>query len=133
MNLILCVEKNGGMAFNLRRVSQDKVVIQKIAQITEEKELYAKAYSASLFSEIREIKVIQDFSALNSGDFCFLEIDPIPNCEIEKIFLFSWNRNYPADLFFDWNLKDYKKIKKEHFEGNSHKKITLEVYEKVAK
>ncbi len=47
---------------------------------------------------------------------------------IEKVILFKWNRNYPADTFFSLDLSGYTLEKTEDFAGNSHEKITKEIY-----
>ena len=36
-----------------------------------------------------------------------------------------------GDKYFDFDLEGFKRIKKEDFVGNSHKKITLEIYRRV--
>ncbi len=133
MNIIVCAENNLGMAFNRRRVSQDSEVVKKIAEITDGEKLWMNGYSAKLFTDAREVFADEDFLLkANQGDFCFVEIDAIPMEMIENLYLFRWNRNYPADLFLNLDLKgDFKKIKKEEFSGSSHKKITLEIYKRV--
>ena len=55
----------------------------------------------------------------------------IPADKVDEIYLFQWNRDYPADVYFSLDLNsDYKKIKTEDFAGYSHEKITLEIYQK---
>ena len=55
----------------------------------------------------------------------------IPVDCIDEVYLFQWNRDYPADMYFTVDLKTgFKKIKVEDFAGSSHKKITLEIYKK---
>ena len=62
-----------------------------------------------------------------------LENEDIDIEKAEKVYIFNWDRVYPADIFFEIDLKaeGFKKKSKEDFEGNSHKKITLEVFERV--
>ena len=48
--------------------------------------------------------------------------------EIEKVILYHWNRDYPADTYFDLDLTDWKITRTEEFPGFSHDKITEEVY-----
>ena len=47
-----------------------------------------------------------------------------------EIVLCKWNRHYPADKFFDTDLKalGFKKVKTEDIAGTSHGKITIETY-----
>ena len=66
----------------------------------------------------------------SKNDFCFVENTDIPTDAADEWYLFFWNRDYPADRYFEIDLYEngFKKIKTEHFVGSSHKKITLEVY-----
>ncbi len=127
MNLIVCTDKNGGVLFNNRRVSRDSAVTEKIAEILNGAPLYLTEYSAKLF-ENTSVLVVPDVMAAKSGDFVFYEDGNIPT-EINKIYLFNWNRDYPADKFF-YLQEGFKKVKKLDFAGTSHKKITLQIYER---
>ena len=92
-------------------------------------------YSRGLFPEAADICAGWDFlQAAGSEDLCFLETeDPAPwMSKANKIILFCWNRAYPFDLQFprkqlfgSWQL-----VRAEDFPGNSHDRITMEVYEK---
>jgi len=131
MNIIVCVDKSNGMMFNNRRQSQDRVLTEKIMEICNGARLLMSQYSGELFSEYTDIAVSDDFvSQANIGDFCFLEGAEMPLENIENIYIFNWNRDYPADKYFTFDLKTngFKRVKKEDFAGNSHKKITLEHY-----
>ena len=87
-------------------------------------------YTKSLFENSENIIVDNNFLRnANSGDFCFIENVNINEYdEIEQVYIFNWNRKYPADKFFNFNLSNFKKITTENFSGNSHEKITLEIY-----
>ena len=50
--------------------------------------------------------------------------------EMQKIILYRWNRVYPADLYFDIDLKNWHIKESNDFAGSSHDKITEEVYVK---
>ena len=50
--------------------------------------------------------------------------------KITEIIVYRWNRDYPADLFLDIDLKDWELAETAEFAGNSHEKITREVYRK---
>lgn len=135
MNIILCVDKKGGMMFNNRRQSQDKTLVSKIIEIASSTRLLTSEYSASLFCEYDNVISNNDFiNQAQLNDFCFIEDSEIPSINnIEDIYIFNWNRDYPADKYFTFDLKlnGYKKIKKEDFIGNSHNKITLEIYRRT--
>ena len=66
-------------------------------------------------------------------DLSAFENVDIPIDDVSEVYLFQWNRDYPADVYFDYNLKElgFKKVGSEEFEGSSHKKITLEIYRRV--
>ncbi len=134
MNIIVCVDKSNGMMFNSRRQSQDRELISKIIDISSNARLLMNEYSFSMFSEKSNINASNDFLAeAKLGDFCFIENEDIPTENIEDVYVFNWNRDYPADKYFTFDLKlnGFKRIKKEEFVGYSHKKITLEVYRRA--
>ncbi len=130
MKIIVCVDKDNGMLFNSRRLSKDKIVSEKILEITASSRLLMNEYTKSLFENSENIIVDNDFlQNANSGDFCFVEnIDITEYDKIEQVYIFNWNRKYPADRFFNLNLSNFKKTITENFAGNSHEKITLEIY-----
>ncbi len=131
MNVIVCLDKNNGMMFMGKRQSQDRVLREKILEITNGSRLLMNSYSAKQFENLENILVDEDFLInANQGDFCFVENKAVSTENVESFYVFNWNRKYPGDLFFDVDLKaeGFKKVKKEEFQGNSHDKITLEIY-----
>ena len=133
MNIIVSVDKNNGFMFNHRRQSQDRELVAKVIEISSTAKLLMNEYSAQLFQKAENLIVSEDFLAkAEKGDFCFVEGGKIPFENIEDIYVFNWNRDYPADEFFDFDFKanGYKRVKKTEFVGNSHKKITLEIYKR---
>ena len=68
------------------------------------------------------------------NDICFVEDCSVAPFEqkIEKIILYKWNRDYPADFYFDIPLSEHglKLISSEDFVCSSHDKITEEIYVK---
>lgn len=132
MKLIVCVDKSNGMLFNNRRQSQDRALREKILSLIGDSKLYLNEYSAKQFENTDKLIVCDDFvSMAASGDFCFAENVQIPVESIDEVYLFKWNRDYPADMYFNVDLKNgFKKIKTEDFAGFSHEKITLEIYRK---
>lgn len=131
MNIIVCVDKSNGMMFLGKRQSQDRVLREKILGISKGSRLLMNSYSAKQFENLENIVVDEDFlNNANQGDFCFVENKEVSTENVENFYVFNWNRKYPADLFFTVDLKaeGFKKIKKEEFQGNSHDRITLEIY-----
>lgn len=132
MKIIVCVDKSNGMMFNNRRQSQDKVLISKIIELSSGYDLLTSSYSSNLFNEYDNVISSDDFLLqANSDSFCFIENTDILKSDVDEIYIFNWNRDYPADKYFDFDLEGFKRIKKEDFVGNSHKKITLEIYRRV--
>ena len=131
MKLIVCVDKSNGMLFNSRRQSQDSVLREKMLGIIGNDKLFLNAYSAKQFEKADNLHISETFiKDAGVNDFCFIENCDIPDDGITEVYIFNWNRDYPADRYFELDLKPFKKIKTESFEGSSHKKITLEVYKK---
>ena len=134
MKIAVCIEKSGGMLFNNRRVSRDSVVQQKLLELVGEASICINEYSAKLFEDSSKLKISNDFlSVATDEDICFIENVDVPIDEASEVYLFQWNRDYPADVYFNYNLKEcgFKKVSSEKFEGSSHKKITLEIYWRV--
>lgn len=48
--------------------------------------------------------------------------------QINEIVLYKWNRDYPADAFFDFNKKEFERVSTIDFPGKSHDRITKEVW-----
>lgn len=134
MNIILCVDKSNGMLFNNRRQSQDRELISKITEISSAARLLMSPYSAQMFEQTDNIISDENFLSLaGTGDFCFIERAQLPAENIEDIYIFNWNRDYPADEYFTFDLKanGFKRVKKVEFAGYSHKKITLEIFRRA--
>lgn len=87
-----------------------------------------------MFGDYPQICVDENFlENAADGEYCFAEdIDVAPYEErTERIILYKWNRRYPADLVFGVNLNNgWRLIAAEDFQGNSHEKITEEIYER---
>lgn len=133
MQIIVCVDDNGGMMFNKRRQSRDRVLCEYVMKLSEGHKVYMSAYSAKLFEENDRIVVSENYlEEAGEKDFCFVEKEPLKAYEdkIDKLIIFKWNRVYPADQHLDINPEKMKKVQEEEFVGFSHEKITMEVYER---
>ncbi|HBJ10354.1 MAG TPA: ribonuclease Z [Ruminococcaceae bacterium] len=133
MKMFICTDKNGGTAFADRRQSSDSAVRKKIFEITGGKPLYLNSYSAQQFEDKSGLIISEDFiSNMHKGDFCFAE-NTCPDLSLfDELYIFNWNRNYPADKYFE-PAPAFKRVKSEKFTGTSHDKITLTVYRREAK
>lgn len=134
MHIIICLDDKYGYSFANRRQSRDKNQIAKMLEAVGHSLLLLSNYSAKLFETLpNNVKVSENFLNIASqGDFCFVEtldITPYIN-NAEKVIIYRWNRVYPSDKKLPEELLSGKKlISVTDFVGNSHDKITEEVYE----
>ena len=131
MKIAICVDKSGGTLFNGRRLSQDSVLREMLLKLAADSNLFMNEYSAKQFDESEKLEVSEDFLLKASdNDICFVENVDVPMDKVSELYLFNWNRDYPADTYFEFKPKEsgFKRVKKEEFVGSSHKKIKLEVY-----
>lgn len=127
MNIIVCLDDKSGMMFNNRRQSRDRLLIRDLINRVGDKKLYVSKYSAELFEgTIAAVACDNPLEAAALGDYCFVEdVDIVPyKNKIEKVFVYRWNRRYPADRIFPFEITDTKEICE--FAGSSHEKISLE-------
>lgn len=134
MKLIICLDDKNGMAFFGKRQSMDKAVSQNMIDLSRGHKMWMKEYSAKLFSGMAgEICIDEEYLIkAENGDYCFSETDDVSAHAqtAEQIIVFRWNRAYPSDLRFPAELLDKReKVESVEFPGNSHDKITREVYE----
>lgn len=130
MKLIVCLDQKDGMSFHRRRQSSDRVLLQRLLELVGENRLWMNAYSAKLFEQLPEnVAVDEDFFArAEAGDWCFAEnTSLLPAAgKIEQLIVYRWDKVYPADRKYPF-LKG-ELVRAVSFEGNSHEKITEEVY-----
>ena len=129
MTLYICLDDRNGLRFNHRRQSRDAVVLEDIRSLCSGK-LLIQPFSEKL---IREAEIPYVLPPEPAADF-FAE--DIPSDEIlagtGKLVIYRWNRQYPADVWWRPDLETLGFSLKEitEFPGNSHEKITREVYER---
>ena len=133
MHLIVCIDQRDGMLFNCRRLSSDRILIQRILQMTQGSTLWMSSYSAKLFSGFEgSIHVAEDYLACaQNGAYCFAEDADLLGVKdkLESVTLFHWNRSYPATVRFPRELlKGMNLAETEEFTGSSHEIITMERY-----
>ncbi len=135
MIVIVCIDDNGGMMFNNRRQSKDAKLIEKIIEIAKDSKLWLDKYSYELFEKSNALNInIEDsfLTKASSDDFCFVENTALSPFEklIDRLIVFRWNRSYPYDREIDIDISKWQLIDSKEFAGNSHPKITMEVYER---
>lgn len=140
MKVIVAIDDGGGMMFNCRRQSQDRVLRERILRLSDGAPLWMNAYTRKQFDDTaaERIRVDEDFlSKAADGDFCFVENAAVAPAldRVERVILFRWNRAYPSDLRFDVDVSapPWTLVRTEDFPGYSHEKITEEVYEREKK
>lgn len=126
MKLIVCLDDNNGMMFNKRRQSRDKVLVENVLELCNDKKLYTNEYSVKLFPE-NSVEVIEDFSKIEDG-YCFAENFTVNEEYVEEIIVYKWNRLYPADTYFNIEPEKWNLVETVEIEGSSHEKITRERY-----
>ena len=142
MIVILCIDDAGGMMFNKRRQSRDRKVIEDIMTVCEGRRLWIHPFSEKLFistndqeekRESENIQLVSDENLLENAkesEYCFIENVDLKSYifKIERLILYKWNRRYPADQYLDIDLEKWEKIESVDMSGNSHEKITREIY-----
>ena len=140
MNLIICVDKTGGMLFNKRRVSRDQYVTADILKTVRGEKLLIHPYSTILFEKFEEsfeapLVCDDPMETAGDGEWCFIENQDITPYlgKVEKLLIYNWNTRYPFELAFDLEsgLADFKLSEKSKFKGHSHDEITRCLYRKT--
>lgn len=134
MKLILTLDDNNGMMFNHRRQSSDAAIRNRVKEIINEELLYLNTYSAEQFMD-NDIRLLIDEDFLHKAgreEYCFVEDRKLSDIreDIEEFVIFRWNRKYPSDFVLDVLPEDCGMVcvSTEEFAGNSHEKITVEVW-----
>ncbi len=135
LTVALCTDERGGMIFNKRRVSRDRILIKNLMEGFDGK-IYINEYSRLLFEDYGDRAVVCE-SALDEapdGAVCFIEFPPFKPylADISSLIIYNWNRRYPYDLCLDVlpAKEGFKSVSVCEFEGSSHEKITKEIFER---
>ena len=131
MTAIVCVGERGGILFLGRRVSRDIEVSRDIAK--DFQRVCMASYSLPLFSEVDVEAVASDGDDFRDTNVpYFFESDKINELRqsFTKLIIYNWNRRYPYDTRLDFSPADegFSLASTSELVGNSHKKITKEVY-----
>lgn len=135
MKLIVMIDNGGGMLFNKRRLSRDRILNQRILFLNQDKTIWVNEYTASLYQPIpSNIKVDNHFlEKILPEDACIIENIPISQellQRFDELMIYKWNRSYPSDMELTISLDHWQLQESEDFKGSSHEKITEEYYEK---
>ncbi len=133
MKIIVCLDDDNGMLFNNRRQSRDRAVVEDIISNLQNEKLLISPFSEKLFEEYSE-NVTVDAEFLKKAadcDICFVENESLNGFEnITEVTVYRWNRLYPADFSCDINFSDFGFVSETEFKGNSHDKITKQIFVK---
>lgn len=135
MIVAVCIDDNGGMLFNNRRVSRDEGVLRDLAKTAGDRSIYIDEFSAQLFSQAN-IKYSAGKNFLDTAgadDICFAENTSLLRYidKIDKLIVYCWNRRYPSDFKFDADMSLFSLAETYDLIGKSHDKITVNVYERT--
>lgn len=113
MTVIVCLDNANGMMFNHRRQSRDANVVKDILKTINGASLLIAPYSESLFSQAEcSVSISESFLAdADAKDYCFVENTSVAEFKekISRLVIYKWNRDYPADFYFDIDYaSDYK-------------------------
>lgn len=123
MVLLVCLDDDNGMMFNNRRQSKDCIVRKRILELVDDGRIWMSEYSLGQFEE--DVLVCHN---KEEADYIFVENpDDIIGLEFDKVIVYRWNRKYPGDKFLTIEGKEL--ISSFEFPGNSHDKITEEIYQ----
>lgn len=131
MRVALCIDDYGGMLFNNRRQSRDRILLADLLREADGR-LRISPFSAKLLGDAPAAVGEDYLAAAAQGDLCFVEKDPLtPHADtIDELILYRWNRHYPADVYFDLDLSAFRLVESTEFVGSSHEKITKERYKR---
>ncbi len=133
MTAAVCVDDKGGMMFNGRRQSRDRVLIDDLARSCGGA-LWVTPYSAPLFADYPALCRVSAQPLIDAPDngVCFIESDPLAGdvSRIRTLILYRWNRTYPADLrlALDPAACGFVCTDSADFAGSSHDCITKETW-----
>ena len=131
ITVAVTVDERMGIAFNKRRQSRDRILINDLADTIVGK-IYVSEYSLPLFEEYKDRIVVADdpLRECPDGGCCFTEKTKIGEHldDVETFIVYRWNRHYPSDVKLDVDFSGYKMVDCTEFVGSSHEKITKETY-----
>ena len=131
---IVLIDDHGGMQFNRRRQSRDRLACADILRLCAGAPLWLAPRSVDLFPDAQQRLIpAPDFlEKAGTGAFCLVEDRPLlPQLDrIEALYLYRWNRVYPADLYLDLipAQHGFRLADTTEFAGSSHEKITRDHY-----
>lgn len=135
MTVFVCLDDRGGMLFNHRRQSRDRVQLFDMLQCVGDRRLLCDPYSATLLTEggAQPLACADFLEKAGAGDCCFVENAALlPHLDrISTLVVYKWNRTYPRDTVLDIPLPgNLRLVETVEMAGYSHETITRERYER---
>ena len=134
MKLIVCLSDDNGMMFNHRRQSRDRALIADMVRHANGSPLWVSPYSASLFDMgCANLHILANpLTAAGTNEYCFVEDTLLPPAldDVSEIIIYRWNRLYPSDVYFLYDMSSFFLKETSDFVGSSHDKITKEIWKK---
>ena len=133
MTVIICVDNNGGILCNGKRQSKDRIFRKYLLDIVEKKNsriaMLPYTYSQFKEDEGKELTDVKEEFSFDE-DYIFLErAIPILWEKVNNLILCCWNRDYPADEYFNLPIGVECILQKtEEIVSDSHT-LTIETYE----
>ena len=134
ITVAVCLDDEGGVMFNNRRQSRDRVLINELMNNIGSR-VHIHPYSSKLFQGYEGIVESENpFESVLSGECVFVEQLGIKAHldKIDRLIIYRWNRLYPADTYFDIDpeKEGFKLTSLTEFAGSSHEKISKGIYAK---
>ena len=136
LTIAVTVDDKMGIAFNKRRQSSDKNLIDDLCLMTDKK-IYLSPYSAPLFEGYTDrIQIVDEpLKECPDGGVCFVEMENISEYyeSISELIVYCWNKVYPSDkkLSIDLSSNRFVKASAADFSGRSHDVISRYIYKKI--
>ena len=129
---IIAVDEKCGYSLFGRRLSKDRVMLDDIVMgLGEGDNLYVSEYSYDIFPDDARKKIICPLpDEIPPDAVFFFEAEDFSSFPLNRLIVYRWNRHYPSDVKYNPYLHGWKRVSSSDFRGNSHEKITKEVYTK---
>lgn len=131
MNAIAVIDSCNGLAFNDRPQSRDRVLMERIARLTDDAPIQAEGHFARML-ESYGFQCLPYAQCLQPGEWVWLDHDPSAQEieQIDKLIVARFRNIYPADMWFTLEPQkpEWKKMSRQIFAGSSHDKIILEEF-----
>ena len=134
LTVAVCVDDNGGMTFNNRRQSRDRMLISELCA-TSKAPVFISPFSRILFTDAGSARECEHplVEAPNESVVFIENLPLLPHInDIKTLIIYRWNRSYPRDTYLDVDpiKHDFSLVEAYDFVGSSHEKITKEIYKK---